>query len=302
MQKELARSTTLIIYILTLILFASQTMARPDQGLKEGHVIAWTKGLPTWPSWLVSFNARGACQRIADVGSRQVSSVKYITAVSAECTFTDGGTDIVDQFCYDGQNWEEEYCPLVDDSLVMCAKPETEMPTIGNPIVISDGIKIQQSIDWKSPKDDRFSFERFYRSDIIMGGSPVTESHSMAWGSKWDIQLAPQDTNEMLVYRENGSRYLFSGTGLMAPYRSGHNYELLDNDPIKGGLRRVTDGSGRQEFYSHEGVSLNKLEEIHWPDGYVIKITRDAEGRISQISDTRGQVALPTTQAEKLAG
>lgn len=185
-------------------------------------------------------------------------------------------------------------CPEADDTFGQCFA--------GNPISIADGTKIQQSLDWTSPKDARFSFERHYRSDDVMENSPVTESFGSVWGSLWDLQLTPQDGSvDLIAHRANGTRYVFSGTGQMTPYRSGHNFQLLRNDPSEGGRHKLTNGTGREEFYLNTGAGENRLDEIRWADGYNIHFIRDIDGRLEQAEDSRGQVAHFTWENDLIA-
>jgi len=185
---------------------------------------------------------------------------------------------------------DEGSCPKADDAISQCPA-KAEFVAKGNPIVIADGTKIQYSLDWTSPKDARFSFERYYRSDDVMDNSPVTESFGSVWGSLWDMQLTAQSPDDLIVHRASGTRYVFSGTGQMTPYRSGHNFQLLRNDPSEGGRHKLTNGTGREEFYLSTGAGENRLDEIRWADGYNIHFIRDADGRLEQVEDSQGQVA-----------
>ena len=177
-------------------------------------------------------------------------------------------------------------CPLENDYLYAC-------PSCGNPINTATGVKLEPEVDFASPKDSRFSFERNYRSDAIFLQSPTTLSHGMGWGAKWDNRISAQvgNANELLVQRFNGDRFLFSGSGNMVPYRTDNPYALISTVPTEGGRRQLSDGTGKLEFYNSTGPNINLLDEIRWPDGYRITVTRSADTRIASIADNRGQLA-----------
>lgn len=263
----------------------------PDPVGKDGNFAYWSEtnvfpinNRPT---------AELACIRHASIYTGVPMFYEYLSGTKVRCDYLRGNGVIselvITKYCgetKDGQHTESR-CSFADDHFPQC------LVTAGNPIIISDGIKVETAIDWVSPKDSRFRLERNYRADSAMNTSPVIESYNGTWGAPWDVQLTEQGVDELLAQRANGARYLFTGlqgagADAMSPYRLGHSYELLPSHT--SGRRLLTDGSGRQEFYIDLGTE-NKLDEIRWRDGYAITIARDVNNRVDKISDSRGQVA-----------
>ncbi|MBL1437788.1 MAG: RHS repeat protein [Rhodobacteraceae bacterium] len=123
-----------------------------------------------------------------------------------------------------------------------------------------------------------------------MRSSAIAIGYGYAWGGDWNVRIIDQGSDGFLAVRGNASQYLFTGTGQMTAYRSGHKNSLLDSDPTEGNRPRFTDGSGKQEFYQNSG-NTRLLEEVRWPDGYSIFLTYNASDQLIELDDTKGQVA-----------
>ncbi|MEQ6204795.1 hypothetical protein ABMC88_17265, partial [Sulfitobacter sp. HNIBRBA2951] len=178
--------------------------------------------------------------------------------------------------------------------------------TVGNPILIADGLKVERAFDWASKKDNRFRFDRVFSSVNTEFRITGFQEIGSNWSTSWSyIQTSASghlwDRNHF-VHLPGGKKVgFYLGYGSNAnyePLRSDEPYVLYD-DPAGSSDRFFEDGSGYtiqfSLFAGHATTNTYYFErfptKITWPDGYALDFDRDTSGRILAVNDNKGQRA-----------
>ena len=168
---------------------------------------------------------------------------------------------------------------------------------VGNPIDTASGNKIESALDWKSPKDGRFGFNRLYRSNLNFAGSISSRAFGYIWATEWAVTVEGETrgpggvATDWHFHGADGSRLGFDLAGV--PRRPDHKYSMTLANAAYGNRKTVEDGSGKVWVFGAASTSRGPqpLEEVHWSDGYQVTFTYDANGNIATMADSRGQYA-----------
>ena len=180
------------------------------------------------------------------------------------------------------------------------------MGAIGNPILTATGEKIEDTLDWRSARDPRFAFSRHYSSSETYDQSIAMVGYGMAWWSPWERRIYQVNNKTFYLHTERNNRLGFASTTNSSPITTmSGDTPLSMTREASGDASRliVTDGSGKKEFYTRTpttGSTVALLQEVLWPDGYRISISRDASNRISAMADNKGQRAQFAWQTRTL--
>ncbi|MEG1725536.1 MAG: RHS repeat-associated core domain-containing protein [Anaerovoracaceae bacterium] len=146
--------------------------------------------------------------------------------------------------------------------------------TTNNPIVISDGRKVQQEVDFIDHKSDMpLTFVRYYDSRRE-GNSDFAGK----WRHSFDYQLLKNDTTNVLV------RYLPNGDISKTNTSLG---SLTYDQAAK--IWKVVLYEGSSEYYSNDGVLKGKLLKKLDPNGIGWTLNYDHSGKLTMVTHTNGQ-------------
>ncbi|MEO0975128.1 MAG: DUF6531 domain-containing protein, partial [Pseudomonadota bacterium] len=180
----------------------------------------------------------------------------------------------------------------------------------GNPIDIAYGMKTEHLTDWASPKDARFSFQRFYNSSDTASRVDGYREYGLGWSSNWSytrVRSTSFFSGEHFVRAPGGRSIGFDSYADYHPMREELPFRTYD-DAEDETVHIFEDGSGWQlvftPFIQVTGYDVHFPSEMSWSDGYTITFTRDADGRVQVAEDNRGQRAeftwLPGSEESSL--
>jgi RHS repeat-associated protein len=241
----------------------------------------------------------------------QFSHVDPVSEYQGYCVDNTADTYPVDFVCFtfaDNGN-------KIGESPGYCREPLCLPCLFGNPTDLPTQVKVETAIDWQSPLDSRFRFARGYRSDPSqleasrLYGDWWALDHNFyrghqAFGGVWrdEFNDLVASSNPAPEYRKwDGLRVAFDAPGPTTTRsfsRGGNTYSIVEVNAFGGVRWLVEDGTGKKMYMNATSSPgyfiwfLRSVQEIVWPDGYMITVTRDqTTGRIQYVQDNRGQRA-----------
>jgi RHS repeat-associated protein len=166
----------------------------------------------------------------------------------------------------------------------------------GNPILISNGTKLETMTDFSTGGSHPLEFRRYYRS--IMS-SPFGRL-GMGWSSTYDRMLVLESSTSVEVYSETGTLSSFTKSGGVW----NRSYSDLTSKLVEvtaGTIFEFTNGADRTDRFELAGSSF-RLTQVRWRSGYQQDLTYDAiSGRLATVTDSFGRTLTFTWDLDVLA-
>ncbi len=187
-----------------------------------------------------------------------------------------------------------------------CWRLVPECPaTVGNPINLLDGCKLQREVDYRSRTPGGIEVVRYYNSAGSIRFDAGPEKATDYWRTTWDRRvLAPRSASGILAYaqRADGSLQVFltSGRELLNAHGGGSALiERLADDAGATTGWRLTTADNDVELYDAAG----RLQSIAQRTGWAHALAYDANGRLASVTDASGNVVTFTYDADgRLSG
>jgi RHS repeat-associated protein len=178
-------------------------------------------------------------------------------------------------------------CPVVEQT-----KCSAQDKNVGNPIRVSSQVKIETSVDWVSPLDERLKISRTYQSNAGYRDLDLSEG----LGGLWSLSLL----HEVKGQRRWSSGYKFATERYANGEGRVHSYKYTT--PLNAENKvRLSTYRGRFKVIFPEGKTVSfaeiprysgikKASKITWPDGYEQTYTYGADNLLETVTDNRNQI------------
>lgn len=154
--------------------------------------------------------------------------------------------------------------------------------SVGNPILVSNGTKIENVVDYTTGGLQSLTFRRFYRS---LMSSPFGHV-GMGWSSTYDRRLLLRSSTSVEVYTETGALEKFQKvSGAWIRSYSDITVELAEI--TAGTVFEFTNGEDRVDRFELVSGSF-RLTQIRWRTGYQQDLVY-VNNKLSTVTDSYGR-------------
>lgn len=172
--------------------------------------------------------------------------------------------------------------------------------TVGNPVDVRSGMKIEKRLDFTTDGNSPLTFERFYWSDqSVIFGKFIPSRLGRGWRSNFDSSVSSYPTSDgwIAVMMPTGEIYYFTYSNSAGAYiQSYYDWNNFLPPGSKGRTASVDKNLTTQKFtlttddgtvwvYGFDG----KLQSITSRDGYSQSLTYDSNGNNSVVTDSFGR-------------
>jgi RHS repeat-associated protein len=166
--------------------------------------------------------------------------------------------------------------------------------SVGNPIMISSGVKFENVVDFSTGGSTPLEFRRYYRS---LMSSPFGHV-GVGWSSTYDRQLLLQSSTSIDIYTETGATQKFAKSGGLwnRSYSdmTGHLVEVTS-----GTVFEFTNGSDRTDRFELVNGAF-RLTQVRWRNGYHQDLAY-VNGKLSTVTDGFGRTLTFTWDLDVIA-
>jgi len=189
--------------------------------------------------------------------------------------------------------WRKLTCPMGYNQRtrangdIECWKLPVECRTVGNPVNLLDGCKMQDEIDYRSRAPGGLAVERYYNSAGFFHFEAAPVQSNDVWRTNWDRRiLVPPVGTAVMAYaqRPEGTVLAFLSSGREMHNLAGGASATLERVSSGSAAWKLTTGERDVELYDGAG----RLHSVTSRTGLTHTLTYDAGDRLASVTDSFG--------------